>query len=127
MLRREPLLMSAQVAVEPAPAVSGIPLPQLGADAVFAVIAGISAGALGWVLRTLVVVYSQRFHQLETKIDGLDAQLLEQEKEILRLRAELPVTYIRSDDFIRFVNTLDAKLDHLNRKLDGFLEARSRE
>jgi hypothetical protein len=102
-------------------------LPQVGADAVFAVVAGISAGILGWVLRTLVIAYSQRFQALERKIETLDAQLLTQEKEALRLRAELPITYIRSEDFIRFVNTLDAKLDHLNRKMDGFMEVRARE
>ncbi|HTT76078.1 MAG TPA: hypothetical protein VMF50_08885 [Candidatus Binataceae bacterium] len=33
------------------------------------------------------------------------------ERELLQLRAQLPVEYVRREDWIRFSNTLEAKLD----------------
>jgi hypothetical protein len=37
--------------------------------------------------------------------------LSELERDLLKLRAELPVDYVRREDWIRFSNTLEAKLD----------------
>lgn len=118
-----PLHLSS-IAVAPVDSPSRISIPEVGADALFFVISGVTVGVVGWLIRSLMATYSQRFDVLQVQLERLKGQLLEQEKEILRLRAELPITYMRSEDFIRFANTLDAKLDHLNRKMDGFLEAR---
>ena len=43
----------------------------------------------------------------------------ENEKDLLRLRAELPVEYVRREDWIRNQTVIEAKLDALAAKLDG--------
>jgi hypothetical protein len=40
------------------------------------------------------------------------------EKSILKLRAELPIEYVRRDDWIRNQTVIEAKLDALATKLD---------
>jgi hypothetical protein len=43
----------------------------------------------------------------------------ENEKSILRLRAELPLEYVRREDWIRNQTVIEAKLDALAVKLDS--------
>ncbi len=46
----------------------------------------------------------------------------ENEKELLRLKAELPYSYVMREDWIRFSGTIDSKLDSLWKMLDGVRE-----
>jgi len=43
----------------------------------------------------------------------------ETEKAILQLRAELPIHYVRKEDWVRNQTIIEAKLDALANKLDG--------
>lgn len=47
------------------------------------------------------------------------AKAEDNEKSILRLRAELPLEYVRREDWIRNQTVIEAKLDALAAKLDG--------
>jgi hypothetical protein len=51
------------------------------------------------------------------KLQHLEARAVEVEKDILRLRAELPLEYVRREDWIRFSNTLEAKLDAMRAEM----------
>lgn len=49
------------------------------------------------------------------------------EREVLKLRAQLPLEYVRRDDWIRFSSTLDAKLDAMRSELrDEMTEIKER-
>lgn len=48
----------------------------------------------------------------------------ENEKDVLRLRAELPLEYVRKEDWVRNQTIIEAKLDALAAKLDGGCNAR---
>ncbi len=48
----------------------------------------------------------------------------EVEKDLLRLRAELPVDYVRREDWIRNQTVIEAKLDGLATKLESLKEGR---
>ena len=39
------------------------------------------------------------------------------EREMMRLKAQLPLEYVRREDWIRFSSTLDAKLDAMRTEL----------
>jgi hypothetical protein len=39
------------------------------------------------------------------------------EREVLKLKAQLPLEYVRREDWIRFSSTLDAKLDAMRTEL----------
>lgn len=41
------------------------------------------------------------------------------ERDLMRLRAELPTEYVRREDWIRFSGTIDAKLDWLRDKSES--------
>jgi|GEM_PF-681282 hypothetical protein len=56
---------------------------------------------------------TQRFDDHSRKLAKVDEHSQDIEREILRLRAELPENYVRREDWIRFSATIDAKLDWL--------------
>ena len=41
------------------------------------------------------------------------------ERDLLRLRADMPLHYVRREDYIRAETTILAKLDNLSEKIDG--------
>ena len=68
---------------------------------------------------------SARNSQINTRLDGLDSavkvdagQWQRVERELLHLKAELPIHYVRREDYIRGQSVLEAKLDGLALKLD---------
>lgn len=48
----------------------------------------------------------------------------EVEKDLLRLKADLPLDYVRRDDWIRNQSVIEAKLDGLATKLEALREGR---
>lgn len=64
--------------------------------------------------------------QLNTRLDVLDSavktdagQWLRVERELLNLKAELPLHYVRREDYIRGQSVIEAKLDGLGTKLEN--------
>jgi|SRR5690349_253868 hypothetical protein len=74
----------------------------------------LNAGTLRWL-----------FERHESNLDGQIESLKregsdfshEVEREMLRLKAQLPLEYVRREDWIRFSSTLDAKLDAMRSEL----------
>lgn len=56
---------------------------------------------------------------LNAKLDGLEDKLRAVEADSLRLRAELPVHYVRKEDAIRSESVIHAKLDALYAKIES--------
>lgn len=63
---------------------------------------------------------------LDERLDALQRMLSEDasqwhriEREMLSLKAELPVLYVRRDDYIRGQSTLEAKMDGLGMRLEN--------
>lgn len=61
---------------------------------------------------------------LAQRLDGLEEKLRAVEAENLRLRAELPVQYVRKEDAIRSESVIHAKLDALYAKIESLMERR---
>ena len=64
--------------------------------------------------------------QLNTRLDVLDTavkvdagQWQRVERELLHLKAEIPLHYVRREDYIRGQSVLEAKLDGLGTKLEN--------
>lgn len=69
---------------------------------------------------------SARNSQINTRLDGLDSavkvdagQWQRVERELLHLKAELPIHYVRREDYIRGQSVLEAKLDGLGIKIEN--------
>lgn len=105
----------------------------------FLIASGISAA---WALVKIIAAQNQRFftqtfsnhekaefafHELLNKrLDGIEAanraetsQWQRVERELLTLKADLPVNYVRREDYIRGQSVLEAKLDGLGVKLEN--------
>ncbi|HEY1851561.1 MAG TPA: hypothetical protein VGG60_11095 [Candidatus Binataceae bacterium] len=74
----------------------------------FVTLVGLNLGAIRWLLMRNESELGKRINDI--KRDGSDfAHLIE--RELLQLKATLPVEYVRREDWIRFSNTLEAKID----------------
>jgi hypothetical protein len=72
-------------------------------------------------LRVMFSRWERRFDdkigRFDEKIEGLSkmpADLRELEKDFLKLKADLPVYYVRREDYIRFDTVTNVKLDRLH-------------
>lgn len=66
------------------------------------------------------------YTQLEKRLDGIELtaqveanQWQRVERELLNLKAEIPVHYVRRDDYIRGQSVLEAKIDGLGMKMEN--------
>lgn len=76
----------------------------------FVTLVGLNLGAVRWLLSEFESELAGRLEAI--KRDGTDFSH-SVERELLKLKAQLPVDYVRREDWIRFSNTLEAKLDAL--------------
>jgi hypothetical protein len=51
----------------------------------------------------------------------MEQEAKQREREILKLKADLPLNYVRKEDAIRQETVINAKLDTLAAKIDGLL------
>lgn len=56
---------------------------------------------------------------IQDKIGRVETHGQTLERDLMRLRAELPTEYVRREDWIRFSGTIDAKLDWLRDKSES--------
>ncbi len=80
----------------------------------FVTLVGLNLGAIRWLLTRYEADLGKRVNDL--KRDGCEYSH-ELERELLQLKAQLPVDYVRREDWIRFGNTLEAKLDALRAEM----------
>lgn len=62
---------------------------------------------------------NQRLSAIEQASKDESAQWQRVERELMGLKAELPVAYVRRDDYIRGQSVLEAKLDGLATKIEN--------
>ena len=74
---------------------------------------GLNLGAMQWMLNHHDVARSENAEAIGKTRDYI-ATL---ETKLLELRAELPMEYVRREDWIRISNTLEAKLDAMRAEL----------
>jgi hypothetical protein len=87
-----------------------------GASVVVA-LAGLNIAALKWLLDrhdSCSQANANRLAELERQSAE---KMAEVQHDILRLRADLPLEYVRREDWIRFGNTLEAKIDTIRAEM----------
>lgn len=62
---------------------------------------------------------NERLDKIEKASEAESTQWQRVERELLGLKAELPVAYVRRDDYIRGQSVLEAKLDGLATKIEN--------
>jgi hypothetical protein len=89
----------------------------VAAASVLLAFAGLNVGALKWLLDrhdSCSIANANRLTELERQSSEKMADI---QQDILRLRADLPLEYVRREDWIRFGNTLEAKIDTIRAEM----------
>jgi flagellar motility protein MotE (MotC chaperone) len=81
-------------------------------------------GLLQKHLDTTLSTIGQRLHAIETANKEEMAQWQRVERELLDLKSELPLNYVRREDHVRGQSVVEAKLDGLALKIEN-LQLRS--
>jgi hypothetical protein len=77
----------------------------------------VSFATLIWAFSKMFIrQLDRRFTESDAKTSDLIRQINEVDREVLKLRAELPNNYVQREDWIRFCATIDTKLDWLREK-----------
>ncbi len=71
-----------------------------------------------WTMSRGLAANDQRMAKLETDVAKNKEESQKREREILQLRCDLPLEYVRREDAIRQETVIHAKLDMLAAKLD---------
>ena len=74
----------------------------------FVTLVGLNLGAIRWLLTRNEAELGKRIDDIKREGSEFSHML---ERELLLLKAALPVDYVRREDWIRFSNTLEAKID----------------
>jgi hypothetical protein len=74
----------------------------------------LNAGTLRWLFERHESATAEQMASL--KREGSDFSH-EVERQMMKLKAQLPLEYVRREDWIRFSSTLDAKLDAMRTEL----------
>lgn len=79
--------------------------------------------AMGVGIRILLSLYekrlAERFDAIVLKLDAEASQLRNLERDFLLLKAQLPIDYVRRDDFVRTQTVIEAKLDGLALRIEN--------
>lgn len=87
-------------------------------------------GACAWAFKLLLGQTQRhlddRFSNVSVRLDGIEvankeeaAQWARVERELMELKAELPINYVRREDYIRGQSIIEAKLDGLAVKIEN--------
>jgi hypothetical protein len=93
-------------------------VPDVGYLSALVAALGLWAGLVTWIVGRMLDGLRQDLHQ---RLDSFDEQLRTLEQDTLRLRAELPLQYVRKEDAIRSESVIHAKLDALYAKIESMM------
>lgn len=79
---------------------------------------GFVGGLAKWLFSKTEERQAARFASLEQALQQSASNWVELEKEFMRFKADLPLNYVRREDYIRGQTVIEAKLDALYNKLE---------
>lgn len=79
---------------------------------------GFAAGVARWMFSKAEDRQAARFASLEKALQRSASDWGNLEKEFMRFKAQLPIDYVRREDYIRGQTVIEAKLDALYSKLE---------
>lgn len=76
-------------------------------------------GLAKWIFTSAEKRQMQRFSSLEQALKGAGDNWLRLERDLNELRVNLPLDYVRKDDYLRGQTTIEAKIDAVYSKLEN--------
>ena len=88
----------------------------------FLFLAGLIAGWNILIISVLRTMLKAHCDDINRRIDERMSKLSKVEREFLELKADLPLSYVRKEDFVRFEVVINAKLDRLYDSIERLKE-----
>lgn len=92
------------------------------------ILIGLFTGWSGFLVGMIRMLLGRMAEELDHRLEGIEKGLEREaaesrrlEQELMALRADLPVTYVRREDAFRTENGIHLKLDGLESKIDGIV------
>jgi len=88
----------------------------------FVFLAGLIAAWSALIVAVLRAMLKAHCDDINRRIDERMSKLSKVESDFLELKADLPLSYIRKEDFVRFEVVINAKLDRLYDSIERLKE-----
>lgn len=88
----------------------------------FVFLAGLIAAWSILIVAVLRAMLKAHCDEINRRIDEWMSKLSKVERDFLELKADLPLSYVRKEDFVRFEVVINAKLDRLYDSIERLKE-----
>jgi hypothetical protein len=88
----------------------------------FIFLAGLIAAWSVLIVAVLRTMFSAHCDDINGRLEGWGKDIGKLEKNFLELKADLPLSYVRKEDFVRFEIVINAKLDRVHDAIENLKE-----
>jgi len=88
----------------------------------FVFLGGLIAAWSVLIVAVLRTMFSAHCDDINGRLEGWGKNINELEKNFLELKADLPLSYVRKEDFVRFEVVINAKLDRVHDAIENLKE-----
>jgi len=88
----------------------------------FVFLGGLIAAWSVLIVAVLRTMFSAHCDDINGRLEGWGKNIDQLEKSFLELKADLPLSYVRKEDFVRFEVVINAKLDRVHDAIENLKE-----
>lgn len=88
----------------------------------FIFLAGLIAAWSVLIVAVLRTMFKAHCDDINSRLNGWGKDISKLEKDVLEMKADLPLSYVRKEDFVRFEVVINAKLDRLYDSIERLKE-----
>lgn len=88
----------------------------------FIFLAGLIAAWSILIVAVLRTMFKAHCDDINGRLEGWGKDIDKLEKNFLELKADLPISYVRKEDFVRFEIVINAKLDRVHDAIENLKE-----
>lgn len=88
----------------------------------FIFLAGLIAGWSVLIVSMLRGMFKSHCDNIDRRLDGWGRDISRLEKDVLEMKADLPLSYVRKEDFVRFEVIINTKLDRVHDSIERLKE-----
>ena len=88
----------------------------------FIFLAGLIAAWSVLIVAVLRTMFKAHCDDIDHRLQGWGQDIARLEKDVLEMKADLPLSYVRKEDFVRFEVVINAKLDRVHDSIERLKE-----
>ena len=88
----------------------------------FIFLAGLIAAWSVLIVAVLRTMFKAHCDDINSRLEGWGKDISKLEKDVLEMKADLPLSYVRKEDFVRFEVVINTKLDRVHDSIERLKE-----